>query len=144
MNRLGRALLADVLDAIEAEPALGSRLRELLGVSDASDWLDRERFEAAYPGLTFRQILDAGRAGRIEIGGTSRKPMVRRGEVERYLAGRRRVSPPRAMSREEEAQATLDASAARFRRETRAGSKPSPLSTSPRPSAKGGPDHESS
>lgn len=128
-NHIGRALLADVLDAIEAEPSLAARLRELLGVSVPGEWLDRERFETAYPGLTFRQILDAGRAGRIEVGGTSRKPMVRRGDVESYLAARRRAAPLRAMSRDAEAQATLDASAARFRRQMRAGSKPSPSST---------------
>lgn len=128
-NHLGRAVIAEVLDAIEAEPTLATRLRDLLGVSVAGDWLDRKRFEAAYPGLTFRQILDAGRAGRIEVGGTSHKPMVRRGDVENYLAERRRVTRAGTMSREEEAQATLDASAARFRRQTRAGSKPSPRPT---------------
>lgn len=115
MSSLGQALLNDVLSAVEADPTLATRLRGVLGAIAPAEWLDRARVEAEFP-IRFRVLTDAARRGRIELGGTKRKPLVRRTELERFLSERRGRART-TTSTADEARAVLEASARRLQQQ---------------------------
>lgn len=123
MTALAHVLEA-LLDEVESNPRLKERLRDAFGAGGDREWLDRTRFELVFPGVKFRQIREAARAGLIELGGTPRKPLVRRDEVERFLREQQRAKRSTTKPQDEDVQATLDAASARILRQSGAGSKP--------------------
>lgn len=82
-----RALLAAVRDALRADPALAAELRDALGARAADEWLDDARLRAEY-GLRVRVVTEAAARGEITIGRRGRTPIVRRADLDRWLAQR--------------------------------------------------------
>jgi hypothetical protein len=90
-------------DALEAEPA-----------KPADELLDRAAYERIYPG-GWRRVTDAGRRGELAIEHIGRKPVVRRSEVERWIAASR-PAPAVPSDERADARASVVNAAARFAR----------------------------
>ena len=87
-RRAQAAALRAQADALELEAAA---LDGIAGGAD--DLLDADSYADAYAsGCSWRALLEAGKRGELKISRAGRKPVVRRGEVDRWLASRRTPS----------------------------------------------------
>lgn len=83
---VGAAVLAELVAALEAEPAIAGRLRCVLGLeahARADDVLD-----ARGSGLSVREFRAAIRRGELRASRVGRRYLVRRADLDAYLASR--------------------------------------------------------
>lgn len=88
----GGALLARMLDAIEADPELAARLRRLLGGSD-----DATPIPLATTGQPVRVLRRAIRSGELQAVRVGREYRVTRGDLAEWLEARRVAPRPAAV-----------------------------------------------
>lgn len=118
---IGRALLAEMLEALEADPALADRARRVLGAPAPDDLVPLDE-AATIASARVRVLLDECRRERLELVGRRGHRRVRRAELIRWMMTRRATTTKiSAVVTDEraEARAAVAAAAARAARGAR-------------------------